>query len=46
MKQDPVLLQLTKQGQGMFPVASPNTQLLGISTSKAANKKSNKPQKQ
>ena len=38
MRQDPVVPQLTKQGQRMYSVASPVTQLFAISTSKDIEK--------
>ena len=41
MRQDPVVPQLTKKWSRMFPVAPPDTQLFGISTSKATEKNSN-----
>ena len=46
MRRDPVVPQLTKQGQRMFSVATPDTQRFAISTSKATEKILNKLQKQ
>ena len=46
MRQNLVIPLLIKQGSGKFSVATPDTQLLAISTSKATENKLNNHQKQ